>query len=85
MLDKRSISLNGPFIAVALLLVAVVILVGLTRGTSLEEEYAGKRVLRVSFEMNLSEINEVWNTVKEEFEALHPDVVVVLKIGRAHV
>jgi len=78
LLDKRSISLNGPFIAVALLLVAVVILVGLTRGTSLEEEYAGKRVLRISFEMNLSEINEVWNTVKEEFEALHPDVVIVL-------
>ncbi|MBT7588827.1 MAG: hypothetical protein HN558_25215, partial [Gemmatimonadetes bacterium] len=77
-MDKRSISLNGPFIAVAVLLAAVAVLVGLTRGTSLEEEYAGKRVLRVSFEMNLSEINEVWNTVKEEFEALHPDVVVVL-------
>ena len=78
MSDKRSVSLNGPFIAAAVLLATVAVLVGLTRGTSLEEEYAGKRVLRVSFEMNLSEINEVWNTVKEEFEALHPDVVIVL-------
>jgi hypothetical protein len=38
--DKRSVSLNGPFIVLALLVVAVVILAGLTRGTSLEDEYA---------------------------------------------
>ena len=62
----------------ALLVASVVILANLTRGTPLEDQHAGKRVLRVSFEMNLSEINEVWNAVKREFEAQHPDVVIVL-------
>ena len=78
MADKRRVSLNGPFVVLALLVASVVILANLTRGTSLEDQHAGKRVLRVSFEMNLSEINEVWNAVKREFEAQHPDVVIVL-------
>lgn len=78
MADKRRVSLNGPFVVLALLVTSVVILANLTRGTSLEDQHAGKRVLRVSFEMNLSEINEVWNAVKREFEAQHPDVVIVL-------
>lgn len=74
----RDLSLNGPLIAVALLAASVAVLASLTRGTSLEDQYADKQILRVSFEMNLQEINEVWNTVKREFEQQHPDVIIVL-------
>jgi multiple sugar transport system substrate-binding protein len=75
---RKEISLSGPYVVVALLVAAVVLLTLLTRGTPIEDQYEGKRVLRVSFEMNLSEINEVWNAVKSDFEEQHPDVVIVL-------
>jgi multiple sugar transport system substrate-binding protein len=74
----RTSSLSGPYVVVLLLAATVVLLIAWTRGTRLEDQYEGKRVLRVSFEMNLAEINEVWNSVKADFEALHPDVAIVL-------
>lgn len=74
----RYTSLSGPYVVVGLLVACVVLLAALTRGASLEDQHSGKRVLRVSFEMNLSEINEVWMSVKAQFEAQHPDVVIVL-------
>jgi multiple sugar transport system substrate-binding protein len=71
-------SLNGPYAVVLLLVAAVILLVSWTRGTRLEDQHEGKRVLRVSFELGLSEIIEVWNSVVADFEAQNPDVVVVL-------
>jgi multiple sugar transport system substrate-binding protein len=79
MLAQRfDLSSRGPLLAVVSLVAIVVLLVRWTQGTSLEEQYAGKRVLRVSFEMNLQEINEVWTSVVADFEARHPDVAIVL-------
>jgi multiple sugar transport system substrate-binding protein len=78
MAPMRHTSLSGPYIAVLLLAAAVVSLAALIGGPTVEDQYEGKRVLRVSFEMNLAEINEVWNSVKAEFEAQHPDAVIVL-------
>jgi len=42
-------SLNGPYAVVLLLVAAVILLVSWTRGTRLEDQHEGKRVLRVSF------------------------------------
>ena len=78
MMRKRDTSLSGPYVVVILLVASVVFLAALTRGTSLEDQHSGKRVLRVSFEMYGAEIKQVWNVIKEEFEAQHPDVVIVL-------
>ena len=75
---NRDFSLSGPWIGALVLVASVGLLMWFTRSKSLEDKHAGKTVLRVSFEMNLSEINEVWNSVKSEFEANHPGVVIVL-------
>ena len=71
-------SLNGPYAVVLLLATVVILMISWTRGTRIEDQYEGKRVLRVSFEMNLAEINDVWNSVVADFEAQNPDVVIVL-------
>lgn len=70
--------MSGPWLAVGAILLTIAALAWMTRGTTLEEKHPGKTVLRVSFELNLQEINEVWNSVVAEFEAQHPDVVIVL-------
>ena len=75
---NRDFSLSGPWIGALILVASIGFLMWFTRSQSLEDKHAGKTVLRVSFEMNLSEINEVWNSVKSEFEAKHPGVVIVL-------
>ena len=75
---NRDFSLSGPWIGALILVASIGFLMWFTRSQSLEDKHAGKTVLRVSFEMNLSEINEVWNSVKSEFEENHPGVVIVL-------
>lgn len=59
------------------LFLLVIILILLTKGKTIEDQYPGKIVLRSDFELSAPEVHQVWKAMVESFQEQHPNVVIV--------
>ena len=77
--EKRIVNLKiDSFILKAIgLFILVIILILLTKGKTIEDQYPGKIVLRSDFELSAPEVHQVWKAMVESFQEKHPNVVIV--------